>query len=235
LTGRRIGLVEHGDRPDADPAVVRDTLLTLASLNGGVLRTHALLASLLRPLLEPAGRLRILDLGCGAGDCVRALARAGARAGCTVEAVGVDRSPEAVGLARTLSEPGDGTTYLLGDALGPEADPSGFDVVVSSSFLHHLPDDRAVADLFRRSARARRGFAHLDLARSGVAHALFRALGRPFCRRRETFEDGLVSILRSFAPDELRALLGRAGVAARVETRFPWRLCAWSLDGPRIS
>jgi SAM-dependent methyltransferase len=141
-----------------------------------------------------------------------------------VEALGLDLSPAAVELARSLSRPGDGTSYEEGDALGPGPDPAGFDLVVSSFLLHHLPDDGAAEEVLRRSARARRGFLHLDLVRSRAAWALFALLGRPLVRRRETWEDGLTSIRRAWTRREAEALAARAGVALRASVHFPWRL-----------
>jgi len=221
---RDASLREHCDGPGADPRVVRDTLLSLARLNAGPLRTHALAAAILRPVLRRGGALRVLDLGCGAGDLGRALVREGARLGGLVESLGIDLSPEAVALARSLGTPGDGASFEIGDALGTGPDPVEFDLVVSSFLLHHLPDDAAVGEALRRSARARAGFLHLDLVRSRAAWLLFGALGRPLVRRRETFEDGLASIRRSWTVPEMAAIAAAAAPGACVEVRFPWRL-----------
>jgi SAM-dependent methyltransferase len=232
LRTRAAHLREHGDGPGADPGVVRDTLLSLARLNAGPLRTHAILRARLRPLLRPGRPLRVLDLGCGAGDSARALARAGASAGRPVEVLGVDLSPVAVALARSLSSPGDGTSFEEGDALGPDPDPRGFDLVVSSFLLHHLPDDGAARRVLARSAGARLGFVHLDLVRSRAAWALFALLGRPLTKRRETFEDGLTSIRRSWTPREAEALAAEAGTPLRASVHFPWRLCLARISSP---
>lgn len=205
--------------------MVRDTLATLASLNAGPLRTHVVLAAHLRPLLVPGGGVRVLELGSGAGDTARALARAGAGSGCRVEVLGVDLSPVAVETARAGSLPGDGISFELADALRDGPDPAEFDLVVSSFLLHHLPGDDAVEALLARGARARRGFVHLDLARSGAALALFALLGRPLCRRRETYEDGLTSIRRALTRAEAEVLAARGAPGARVEVHWPWRLC----------
>lgn len=223
---RRPDLREHCDGPGADPEVVEDTLRTLARLNAGPLRTHAVLADHLLRASPPGGAVRVLDWGCGAGDAARALVRAGARAGLRVEVAGLDLSPVAVAVAREGARPGDGASFEQGDALRDGPDPAEFDFVVSSFLLHHLADGEA-EEALRRSDRARRGFVHLDLVRSRAAWAAFLLLGRPFCRRRETFEDGLTSIRRALTSGEAAALASRAGVRARVEVHFPWRLCVF--------
>lgn len=225
MAGRRLDLRERSDGPGADPDVVERTLATLARLHAGPLRTHAILAGHALPLAGAGRPLRVLDWGCGAGDAARALARAGRAAGREVEVLGLDLSPVAVALARRGAIPGDGTSYEEGDALRDGPDPAGFDLVVSSFLLHHLPGDGEVAALLRRSARARRGFVHLDLVRSRAAWAAFFLLGRPWCRGREPWQDGLVSILRSFTRGEASALAAREAPGARVEVHVPWRLC----------
>jgi hypothetical protein len=130
-----------------------------------------------------------------------------------------------VEIAASLSVGIDGVAFEEGDALRGGPDPAEFDFVVSSSLLHHMPDDAAVAELLARGARARLGFVHLDLLRSVLPWALFAVFGRPLCRRRETFQDGLTSIRRSLARREAEALAASAVPGVRVECHWPWRLC----------
>jgi hypothetical protein len=58
-----------------------------------------------------------------------------------------------------------------------------------------------------------------------VAYVFYTTIGRLMLHNRLLREDGALSILRSFAPAELRRLAARAGLQrARVERRFPYRL-----------
>jgi SAM-dependent methyltransferase len=88
---------------------------------------------------------RLLDLACGVGYGTRILAD---RAGERVEAVGVDRSPEAVAYARRrYGAPR--VRFVASDAMD-FTDPEGFDTIVSIETIEHLPDPRAfVARLVR--------------------------------------------------------------------------------------
>lgn len=80
----------------------------------------------------PARVHRALDVGCGTGDLVRALA---GRAG---EVVGVDADPRVVELARAATGERPGVSFRVADAAADL--PTGpFDVVTCVAVLHHLP------------------------------------------------------------------------------------------------
>jgi SAM-dependent methyltransferase len=79
----------------------------------------------------PAHGRRALDAGCGAGRHTRALAE---RFG---DVVGVDISAPLIDIARRRS--GQNVRYLVSDLMS-FSDPTGFDLVLSMTTLHHVPD-----------------------------------------------------------------------------------------------
>ena len=85
----------------------------------------------LLPQLPDHGR-RALDAGCGSGRHALALTDR------FDEIVGVDRSQPLIDLARR-TRPHPRIRYQAGDLLTIR-DPEGFDLVFSSTTLHHLPD-----------------------------------------------------------------------------------------------
>jgi len=89
--------------------------------------------------LVPAGPLRVLDAGCGAGALSRALARRGAYV------LGVDASPAMVELARARSV--GAAEYHVADLLHDGLPPAAFDAVVSVATVHHAPLDDIVPRL----------------------------------------------------------------------------------------
>jgi SAM-dependent methyltransferase len=95
----------------------------------------------LLPQLPRRGR-RALDAGCGSGRHTLALADR------FDEVVGVDRSQPLIDLARR-TRPHPRIRYRSGDLLAIR-DPEGFDLVFSSTTLHHLPDLEAALGHLRR-------------------------------------------------------------------------------------
>ena len=81
---------------------------------------------------------RVLDVGCGTGELTLAAKTKAGEAGVVI---GLDPSPEMIGVARQKAKQrGSTIDYRVGviEAM-PFADNS-FDVVVSSLMMHHLPD-----------------------------------------------------------------------------------------------
>src|SRR5215831_2647796 len=104
-------------------------------------------AASLSPLIErvrlrSTGPVRIVDIGCGLGFIVRAMAASWAL-GPDVELVGVDLNPSLVAEAgRLATQEGLTCRFEQGDALEPELaiQDGARCIVISSGFLHHLPE-----------------------------------------------------------------------------------------------
>jgi 2-polyprenyl-3-methyl-5-hydroxy-6-metoxy-1,4-benzoquinol methylase len=97
--------------------------------------------------------------------------------------------------------------------------------VISSLTLHHFDDEGAVSILREMSRVARRRIFVIDLHRNAMAYFFYTTLGRIILHNRLLREDGALSILKSFTPEELEKLGQRAGLNnASVEKHFPSRL-----------
>src|ERR671911_534669 len=106
--------------------------------------------------LGPGDRLSVLDVGFGQGDLLRRIHAWCVGRGLRPDLVGVDLSPWSAVAARAATAPGTAIDYRTGDifAFRPERP---LDVIVSSQFTHHLPDDAVVAFLRFMESTARRG------------------------------------------------------------------------------
>lgn len=203
--------------PETYAAVVRD----LAKVNRVTLAVRPTLSFLGR-VLAGRRRLRLLDVGFGDGDALRAVARWCRRRGVEAELVGVDLNPRSEPAAAARTDPALPIRYVTGDYAGMGG---GWDAVVSSLVAHHMTPDELVAFL-RWMDRHAGAWLVNDLHRHAFAHRgwpLLATLARwhPIVRH-----DGRLSIARSYRPAEWPPILAEAGVAgARIFRAFPFRLC----------
>jgi 2-polyprenyl-3-methyl-5-hydroxy-6-metoxy-1,4-benzoquinol methylase len=216
---------EQMDAPDLDPQVYARVLGDLAQVNRLTLAARPTLAYL-RRATRGLSRFRLLDVGFGQGDMLRAIARWANRRGIAAELVGIDLNPGSAAVARAATPPDIAIDYRTGDYrdLGGAA----FDFVISSLVAHHMTHGELIAFLRFMEGEARIGWMVNDLHRHGFAHASFPLLARLMRWHRIVREDGTLSIARSYRPSEWPPLLAEAAIptgAARVVPRFPYRLC----------
>ena len=215
---------EQMDAPDLDPAVYAKVLHDLARVNRWTFTARPVLAFMKRAAGD-LRRFRLLDVGFGDGDILRAIARWARRRGIAAELVGVDLNANSVAAAREATPADLAIDYRGGDYLDQEGP---FDFVISSQVTHHMTDAQLLTFLRYMESEARRGWLICDLHRHGFAYHGFPLLARLLMVHRIVREDGQLSIARSFRPAEWRDWLSAAGIpdgAARIVRRFPFRLC----------
>ena len=215
---------EQMDAPDLDPAIYTRVLHDLARVNRWTFTAHPVLAFMKRAAAG-ASSFRLMDVGFGDGDILRAIAHWVQRRGIEAELVGVDLNEKSVAAARQATPAGLAIDYRAGDYL-EQAGP--FDFIISSQVTHHMTDPQLLTFLRHMESTARRGWLICDLHRHGFAYWGFPLLARLLFVHRIVREDGRLSIARSFRPAEWCALLAEAGIEAetvRIVRRFPFRLC----------
>jgi SAM-dependent methyltransferase len=211
------------DDPSLDPNVYAEVMRDLGKVNGVTMARLPTLRFLERALGERK-QFRLLDVGYGGGDMLRAIAKWAAKRGIKADLVGVDLNPRSETAARSATPDAVPIHYVTGDYA--EMAGEGFDFIVSSLVAHHMTRAELIAFLRFMEASAMRGWFINDLHRHGFAwlgYPLLAGLMRwhPIVRH-----DGRLSIARSYRPDEWPPLLDEAGVkGARVRRIFPFRLC----------
>jgi 2-polyprenyl-3-methyl-5-hydroxy-6-metoxy-1,4-benzoquinol methylase len=215
---------EQMDAADLDPAVYAQVLRDLSRVNTWTFTARPVLA-FMNSAVGQAKRFRLIDVGFGDGDILRAIARWARRRGIRANLVGVDLNAKSVRAAQRATPAELAIDYRAGD-YRDQAGP--FDFVISSQVTHHMTDDQLQAFLRYMEAEARMGWLVCDLHRHRFAHWGFPILARLLRVHRIVREDGQLSIARAFRPAEWEKLLAQAGIppgAARIVRRFPFRLC----------
>ncbi len=169
--------------------------------------------------------LRVLDVACGGGDVLVELARRAGRVGLELSIDGCDLSGQALEHARQrAAEAGMGIHFFTCDALRDPL-PTGYDLVMSSLFLHHLTRAQSVLLLRRMAEAAGRMVLINDLARSRLNVGLVGLVARLVSRSPIVHADGPQSVRAAWSPAELRELCIEAGLpGARIKPQFPCRM-----------
>jgi SAM-dependent methyltransferase len=220
---RRADEDEWMDGADVSPEEFAACMRDLAAVNTLTLARRPTLAFVGAALAAAPGRmLSVLDVGFGAGDMLRVLAR---RFGARLRLVGIDLNPRSEPIARAETPGAMGIEYRTGDAyaLSP-SEP--IDLVISSLVTHHMPDPELMRFLPWMEQRGRMGWLVNDLHRHPLPYYGFSALSvamrwHPFVRH-----DGPLSIARAFTRPDWDEQLRLAGITgAQVSWWFPFRYC----------
>ncbi|MDX1623334.1 MAG: methyltransferase domain-containing protein [Gemmatimonadota bacterium] len=182
----------------------------------------------------PSGRgapLRVLDVAGGAGGFARRFLEWGRARGLPVRVTLVDLEPLALASVRGNR----GVRPIRADALALPFADRAVEIAHCSTFLHHLSVLHA-RDLLAEMCRVSRSLVVVnDLVRSWVAYAGIWTLTRALGGGRLVRHDGPLSVLKAFAPEELRAIAGSVFESEEfrwtLERTFPYRMC---LLGARV-
>lgn len=219
-------LMDAGDLDAATYAAVMRDLAKVNTLTMARRPTLAFLSRLQRR--QDAKRLRILDVGFGDGDMLRAIARWGQTRGIALDLIGIDLNPRSALAARAHTPEHMAIEWRTGDYV--DCAGEGWDAVISSLVAHHMTYDQLVAFLHFMERESTRGWFVNDLHRHGFAYRGFPLLARLMRWHPIVRHDGRLSIARSYRPSEWPAILREAGVAdTRVFRAFPFRLCVEAL------
>ncbi|NVD44259.1 methyltransferase domain-containing protein [Altererythrobacter sp. HHU K3-1] len=211
------------DDPALDPQVYEAVLTDLARVNRVTMAARPTLAFLKRAVGGKRS-FRLLDVGFGNGDMLRAIAQWSAVRGIAADLVGVDLNEKSCEVARKATSALLPITYRTGDYA--ELAGHRFDCVVSSLVAHHMTRKQLVTFLQFMDQEASAGWFVNDLHRHGVAYTGYPLLAAVMGAHPIVKHDGKLSIARSYRAGEWPPLLTEAGVhGARVFRAFPFRLC----------
>jgi 2-polyprenyl-3-methyl-5-hydroxy-6-metoxy-1,4-benzoquinol methylase len=233
LRDRRLQ-AEIMDRAGLDPGEHHQALDGIARINL-VSASSSILWPRIRDLCRERRRtgdarpVRVVDIATGGGDVAARLWRRAKRKGFAAEFSGCDISPLAIEHARkTATRLQADVSFFQLDVL-TEPIPTGYDVITSSLFLHHLTDEQAVVVLGKMREAAGTLALVNDLARGLFGWLAARIGTRILTRSAMVHFDGVVSVEGAFTPEEALAVAHKAGWdGAVVKRKFPYRfLLSW--------
>ncbi len=218
--------LENIDKGTYTPEEYEGCIVELQRVNEWLGDAKALRSSLLKAIGRAGLKsFSVLDVGAGSGELLRVAAKWARETHRTASLIGLElnqRSAQMI-IEESREFPEISSVQANGFVL-PFSDDS-VDYAISSLALHHFDNPGAVNILREMGRVAARGIFVIDLHRNPVAYFFYTTVGRLFLHNRLLREDGALSILKSFKPEELASLGHQAGLGnVIVEKHFPSRL-----------
>jgi ubiquinone/menaquinone biosynthesis C-methylase UbiE len=188
--------------------------------------SRALKNTLLREIKrEDLQAFSVLDIGAGSGELLRVMAKFARKTDRKANLCGLELNARSAQSILEESKDFGEIKAVRGDALRLPFPDATFDYAICSLFTHHFTDENVIKILREMSRVARRKIYVIDLHRHRMAYFLYRVFCAAFRISPLVREDGLLSILRSFTPVELKILGEKAGLEnVSVERHFPFRI-----------
>lgn len=186
----------------------------------------ALRKTLLREIEnEKSDDFSVLDVGAGSGEMLREIAAFARRKNKRAKLFGLELNARSVNAILEESKNFAEIKSVQANALDLPFAERTFDYAVSSLFTHHLTDEQIVKTLQEMKRVVRRKIFVIDLHRHKGAYFFYKIFCAAFQISPLVREDGSLSILRSFKPNELEILARKAGLEKfSVKRIFPFRL-----------
>lgn len=223
---QRSNELEHLDKGDYTPEEYEGCLVELRRINAWLGDTRALRQTLLAEIDQlNLHDFSVLDVGAGSGELLLAAAGWARESHRSGRFVGLELNARSARAITQESQEFSEIKAVQGDGFQlPFADHT-FDYAICSLITHHFRDIAVVSFLRELSRVARRSIFVIDLLRNPLPYYLYTTIGRLFLHNRLIREDGALSILRSFKPEELKSLANEAGLKdVKVIQTFPARL-----------
>jgi 2-polyprenyl-3-methyl-5-hydroxy-6-metoxy-1,4-benzoquinol methylase len=218
----RSSALELLDSPDIPKQSLFKNLIELNTINrwlGG----HAVTLTGLEQLqLIKQHNYRILDIGCGGGDTLKAIANWGRKNNYQFTLTGVDLKPDCIEYASRFCKDYPEINFVLADYRNLPELQQEFDVIVTSLFCHHLNNEELL-DLFSWcNSQAKVGFIMNDLHRHPLAYYSIAMLTKIFSKSYLVKNDAKLSVLRGFKRKEILAILADLPLHQTITYQLTW-------------
>ncbi len=218
--------LERIDTGDYTPQEYERFLREISLVNRLTGDNRALKNSLLREVKDKDLReFSVLDVGAGSGEFLRLIARTARKQKRNAKLFGLELHPRSARAILEESRDFAEIKSISGDGLNLPFAENAFDYAICSLFTHHFTDENVIKILSEMARVARRKIFVIDLHRHKTAHFSYQIFCRAFRISPLVREDGSLSILRSFVPQELKDFAEKADLKnIQVNRRAPFRL-----------
>ena len=163
-------------------------------------------------ITDPKKWYHIVDLGCGSGDSLKAIAHWARKHKFNVKLTGVDMNAHAIDYLKIHCATFPEISGFFGDYQDYMENNKTVDIVLCSLFCHHLSDNELLSLFSWFKVEAGVGFVINDLKRNWLAYYSAWIFTRLFNGTKLARNDGPISVLRGFKFNELDNLLIKSSI-----------------------
>lgn len=214
---RKSNIVEDLDNLELKGTKLTKTLDGLSKINRWLGNTKHTLEAV-KKQFEKHEIQTVVDLGCGGGDNLIAIAKWCASTGKNVQLIGIDGNQNTLDYAQSKSD--FKIEFRQADILSSNFEIPKCDLLISSHFMYHYKDEDLISFLKKAAQNVTIAMIFSELKRDAKAHALFRSVG--FFFGKAVCSDGLKALERSFTIDEVFDLMDEADMLNISIESKPW-------------
>ncbi|HYO22786.1 MAG TPA: methyltransferase domain-containing protein [Flavisolibacter sp.] len=163
-------------------------------------------------------QLKIVEIGCGGGDNLRAVNEWAQYIKMPVALLGIDLNADCIAFAQSQKRNKD--IQFIHSDYGLTAFETKPDIIFSSLFCHHFTDQELVKQLQWMKEKSKVGFFINDLHRHPLAYHSIKLLTRLFSKSYLVKNDAPLSVQRGFTRADWQRLFRQAGIE---EYTCTWR------------
>lgn len=156
--------------------------------------------------------LRIIDLGCGGGDLIYAVAKSLQQHKIDFSITGIDGNANSLAYAQKQCAAFPQISFMQADILSDEFSIQPCDILMSSHFMYHFSEEKLVGFLRNNLPAINIAVIFSELKRNGLAMRLFKFSHFLLPISKLAKEDGLLAIKRSYNKKEWGSILQQAGI-----------------------
>jgi len=216
-------LPEKMDQPGVPAQETRQALRELETINRWLGGYHVIFNALERLDWSGNRAKRIIDLGSGGGDLLRAIANWAIRKKRKVDLIGVDWNPVMTEYARQESSVFPNIHFETMSVFDDRLLKHEADITMSSLFCHHFDNEQLIGLLQRMRELSSQAVIINDIHRHWFAYYAIKAITVLFSRTYLVKYDAPLSVARSLTRKEWEDVLSAAGFE-HYSLRWMW---AW--------
>ena len=176
--------------------ILNDSLNSLSFINKMLGNTSITLKAVKKVLNKDENKVfHIVDLGCGGGDNLRAIADWCSQNNRKVQLTGIDGNSHILDYAK---QQGSDIRYKQANILEAQFEIEPCDILISSHFIYRFTNDELANFIGKSTKKVSTSIIFSELKRTMIPYYLFKVFGRLLSFNSMVVQDGLKAIKSSF-------------------------------------